>query len=245
MLVVSNLTASVNEKQILKGVNLEVPEGKIVALMGPNGSGKSTLAKIIMGSPGFEIESGDIIFQGESIINLSPDERAKRGLFLAFQYPQELQGVKMRYFLKLIFDSVRGEESDPLEFKKHLDAALQILGLDSSFLSRFVNEGFSGGEKKKSEILQLLLLAPQLAILDETDSGLDVDALKTVAKGVLELKKGNPKTTLLVITHYERILDYLQPDLVYIMQKGFVVRSGGKELVEEIITRGYEQLQVS
>ncbi len=239
LLEISNLRISVNDKPILNGISLNVHQGQIVAIMGPNGSGKSTLAKTIMGSPEVKVDQGTILFEGENITELDVTDRAKLGIFLAFQYPQEIPGVNMRYFLKSAYEARFGKKIDQLEFKSLLSDALKKLDLDSSFVQRNLNYGFSGGEKKKSEILQLLLLKPKLAILDETDSGLDIDSLKSVAQSVTLLKQSNPEMACLIITHYERILEYLIPDKVYIMKNGYISAEGDINLVNQILEHGY------
>ena len=226
---------------ILNGVDLEVPRGEVHALMGPNGSGKSTLAKVIAGDPSYEVTGGDIILEGESILEMEPDERARAGLYLAFQYPVEVPGVSIANFLRLALNARRGEEDGEvgvMEFYGKLQQAVKNLNWDDSILERNLHEGFSGGEKKRSEILQLLVLQPRYAILDETDSGLDVDALKTVSQGVNAAR--GPNFGALVITHYQRLLNYIVPDRVHVMQGGRVVKSGPKELAIELDQKGYE-----
>ncbi len=251
-LIVENLHASVEGNDILKGVSLNVKEGEVVALMGPNGSGKSTLANIIMGHPGYTITSGKIYFKsgGEGantanktdITEMEASERAKLGLFLSFQYPAVVSGVPIRSFLRTARNSVKsGKSMSVLEFDEFLKEKMHLLGVDDNFVNRYLNEGFSGGEKKRNEILQLAVLEPKIAILDETDSGLDVDAMKIVAKGVNTVKKKN-NTGILIITHYQRILDYISPDRVYVMYKGKIVKEGLKDLALSIEDKGYEFL---
>ena len=227
-------------KKILKGVDLEVPRGEVHALMGPNGSGKSTLAKIIAGDPQYEVTDGDILLEGQSILEMEPDERAREGLYLAFQYPVEVPGVSIANFLRLALNARReeGDEIGVMEFYGKLQSAVKNLNWDESILERNLHEGFSGGEKKRSEILQLLVLEPRYAILDETDSGLDVDALKVVSQGVNAAR--GPNFGALVITHYQRLLNYIVPDKVHVMEGGRVITSGPKELAMELDQKGYE-----
>ncbi len=230
----------VGGEKILKGVDLEVPRGEVHALMGPNGSGKSTLAKIIAGDPQYEITDGDILLEGQSILEMEPDERAREGLYLAFQYPVEVPGVSIANFLRLALNARReeGDEIGVMEFYGKLQSAVKNLNWDESILERNLHEGFSGGEKKRSEILQLLVLEPRYAILDETDSGLDVDALKVVSQGVNAAR--GPNFGALVITHYQRLLNYIVPDKVHVMEGGRVITSGPKELAMELDQKGYE-----
>jgi len=232
--------AIVGGEKILKGVNLEVPRGEVHALMGPNGSGKSTLAKIIAGDPSYEITGGDVLLEGQSILEMEPDERAREGLYLAFQYPVEVPGVSIANFLRLALNARReeGDEIGVMEFYAKLQSAVKNLNWDESILERNLHEGFSGGEKKRSEILQLLVLEPRYAILDETDSGLDVDALKVVSQGVNAAR--GPDFGALVITHYQRLLNYIVPDRVHVMEGGRVIKSGPKELAMELDEKGYE-----
>lgn len=239
MFRVNNIFASVGDKEILKGVSLEIKPGETLALMGPNGSGKSTLARVVMGDPELHVTQGEVIFDGVNVLDLSPDERAKLGIFMAFQYPQEIHGVNMRHFLKLAYEARFNTEVDPVEFREILNNKLKMLNLSTEFVQRSLNVGFSGGEKKKSEILQLLLLKPKLAILDETDSGLDIDSLRTVAEGIKLAKQANPEMSTMIITHYERILEHLQPDTVVILKDGRVAKSGGPQLVQSILEGGY------
>ncbi len=241
ILRIEGLHATVEDLQILRGIDLEVPQGEIHALMGPNGSGKSTLAQVLLGHPAFEVTQGRILFKGEDVTELGPDERAKRGMFLAFQYPVEVPGVSVSNFLRTAANAVRDEDIPVREFMQSLRENMEALGMDPAFAGRSINEGFSGGEKKRNEILQLAMLKPELAILDETDSGLDIDALRIVADSVNRLK--GPEIGFLVITHYMRILEYLKPDRVHILMAGRVVRSGGEELARELEDKGYEELR--
>lgn len=226
--------------QILKGVDLTVMRGEVHALMGPNGCGKSTLASTLMGSTEYEITSGKIIFQGDDITDWDTDVRGKAGLFLAFQYPQEIAGVSILNFLRQSLSARKGMEMSVLELRLELMDWMSRLEMDSSFMERYVNEGFSGGEKKRNEILQMAILEPEMAIMDETDSGLDIDALRVVATGVQEIRKDRPQLGALVITHYQRLLDHLQPDHVHVMVDGKIVKSGGSELSQKLEDDGYE-----
>jgi Fe-S cluster assembly ATP-binding protein len=239
-LVIQDLHVSVDGKEILKGVNLTIPTGEVHALMGPNGSGKSTLAYTLMGHPKYEVTQGQVLFNGEDILDLEPDERARRGIFLAFQYPTSIPGVSMGNFLRLALKSVQGKEVPILQFRKLVQEKMKLLKMDDNFLGRYVNDGFSGGEKKRAEILQMALLQPKIAIMDETDSGLDIDALRIVSEGVNALR--GPDLGVLIITHYQRILNYITPDHVHLLVDGRVVRSGGIELVETLEAQGYETL---
>ncbi|MEM0440513.1 MAG: Fe-S cluster assembly ATPase SufC [Candidatus Caldarchaeum sp.] len=247
-LKIVDLYASVEGRQILKGVNLTVREGEIHSLMGPNGSGKSTLASIIMGHPKYTVDSGDILLDGESIVDLSPDERARRGLFLAFQYPVEISGVTLANFLRRAYINMKySREADKSkisvpEFQKLLREKIEMLKLDPSIARRYLNEGFSGGEKKRCEILQMAILSPRIAILDETDSGLDIDGVKIVAEGVRTISQ---KTGMgaLVITHYQRILNYLKPDIVHVMYGGRIVETGAQELAHLLEEKGYSVIE--
>ena len=244
ILSIHNLTASVDGTQILKGVNLEIKAGEIHAIMGRNGSGKSTLSKIIAGHPDYEVTGGEIIYQGENILDKEPNERALDGIFLAFQYPLEIPGVSNLDFLRVAYNAKRKhqglEDIDTFDFEDLVEEKLEVVKMKSSFLERSLNEGFSGGEKKRNEILQMALLDPTLTILDEIDSGLDIDALKIVAEGVNQLK--TPAKGYLVITHYQRLLDYITPNFVHVMQDGKIITSGGKELALELESRGYDFL---
>ncbi len=241
MLKIENLHASVADREILKGLSLELQPGQVHAIMGPNGAGKSTLGNIIAGREGYEITEGSVTFNGQDLLTLEPEERAASGVFLAFQYPVEIPGVNNTYFLRTALNAqhkVRGEaELDTMQFLKLVREKLAVLHLDDQLLHRGVNEGFSGGEKKRNEIFQLALLEPKLAILDETDSGLDIDALQTVAEGVNALR--SPERMFLVITHYQRLLDYIKPDVVHVLADGRIVESGGPELALELEAHGY------
>ena len=242
VLSVKDLTAEVDGASILKGVNLEIRLGEIHAIMGPNGSGKSTLSKVLAGHPAYEVTGGEVIFQGQNLLEVEPEERARSGIFLAFQYPLEIPGVSNLDFLRVAYNSKRKaqglEEIDAFDFDDLIEEKLEFVKMDSAFLSRSLNEGFSGGEKKRNEILQMALLEPTLAILDETDSGLDIDALKIVANGVNQLTSA--KNATLMITHYQRLLNYIVPDYVHVMAKGQIIKSGGKELALELESRGYD-----
>ncbi len=241
MLEIKNLQARVEEKEILKGINLTVKPGEVHAIMGPNGSGKSTLAHVLAGREGYQITGGEVLFEGKDLLALSPEDRARAGVFLAFQYPVEIPGVNNTYFLKAALNAIRKskgmEELDAMDFLDLVKAKLKPLKMDETMLQRAVNEGFSGGEKKKNEILQMAVLEPKLAILDETDSGLDIDALKVVADGVNALK--NKDRSFLLVTHYQRLLDYIVPDKVHVLAQGRIVKSGGKELALELEEKGY------
>ena len=240
-LEIRDLWVNVEDTPILKGVNLTVPRGEVHALMGPNGAGKSTLGKVIAGDPGYEVVRGQILLDGEDVTGLEPDERARKGLFLAFQYPVEVPGVTIANFLRLALQARRGEEVALGEFYGKLQRALETLEWDEAYVTRYLNEGFSGGEKKRNEILQLMVLEPAYAILDETDSGLDIDALKVVAKGVNAMR--GPDFGALVITHYQRLLNYIVPDVVHVMMDGRIVKTGGRELALELEERGYDWLK--
>lgn len=241
MLQIRDLHATVDGKPILNGLNLEIPAGEVHAVMGPNGSGKSTLSYVLSGREGYEVTSGEILYQGQSILEMEAEERAREGIFLAFQYPVEIPGVTNSYFLRACLNSVRRhrgqEELDAMEFLELVKMKMKDLEMDPSFLNRSVNEGFSGGEKKRNEILQMAILDPRLAVLDETDSGLDIDALKVVSKGVNSLR--NEEHAVLLITHYQRLLNYIVPDQVHVLSGGRIVRSGDKELALELEDRGY------
>ena len=238
MLKIEDLQVEIDGQEIVKGLDLEVGKGEIHAIMGPNGSGKSTLANVLMGHPRYEVTGGSITFQGEDIFELEPDERAKLGMFLAFQYPSEVPGVSVANFLRTAVNSVREEELSPMEMYRLLQEKMSIMQMDPKFAERYLNEGFSGGEKKRNEILQMLMLDPKLAIMDETDSGLDIDALQVVARGVNELR--GPEFSAVIITHYQRILRYIEPDHVHVMLDGRLVTSGGKELADDLEEKGYE-----
>lgn len=242
ILSVRNLTANVEGQQILKGLNLEVKAGEIHAIMGQNGSGKSTFSKLLAGHPAYEVTGGEVTFLGQNLLELEPEERALAGIFLAFQYPLEIPGVSNLDFLRVAYNSRRKhqglEEIDTFDFEDLIEEKLEIVKMNPSFLERSLNEGFSGGEKKRNEILQMALLEPKLAILDETDSGLDIDALKIVANGVNHL--ANPDNAMILITHYQRMLNYIEPDYVHVMAGGRILKTGGKELALELESRGYE-----
>ncbi len=242
LLSVKDLTAQVDGNSILKGVNLEVKAGEIHAIMGPNGSGKSTFSKVLAGHPAYNVTSGEVTFQGEKLLEMEAEERARAGVFLAFQYPLEIPGVSNLDFLRVAYNSRRKqqglEELDSFDFDELVQEKLEIVKMNPAFLSRSVNEGFSGGEKKRNEILQMAILEPKVAILDETDSGLDIDALKIVANGVNQLASADNATIL--ITHYQRLLNYIVPDYVHVMAEGRIIKSGGKELALELEARGYE-----
>lgn len=244
ILSVKNLTAEVEGIPILRGVNLEVKAGEIHAIMGPNGSGKSTLSKVIAGHPAYEVTGGEVFFRGENLLEMEPEDRAIAGLFLAFQYPLEIPGVSNLDFLRVAYNSRRKqqglEELDAFDFDELVQEKLEVVKMNPSFLSRSVNEGFSGGEKKRNEILQMAMLEPKVAILDETDSGLDIDALKIVADGVNQL--ANPENATILITHYQRLLNYITPDFVHVMAEGRIITRGGKELALELESRGYDWL---
>lgn len=238
MLKIENLHAEIDGNEILRGLNLEVGEGEIHAIMGPNGSGKSTLSNVLMGHPRYEVTGGSIIFRGQDVMELEADERARLGMFLAFQYPSEVPGVSVANFLRTAVNSVREEELSVMEMYKLLQEKMRVMEMDPKFAERYLNEGFSGGEKKRNEILQMLMLEPKLAIMDETDSGLDIDALQVVSKGVNELR--GPEFSAVVITHYNRILRYIEPDRVHVMLNGQIVTSGGKELALALEDKGYD-----
>jgi len=245
VLEIRNLRATVDGKEILRGIDLEVNRGEVHAIMGPNGSGKSTLAKILAGHPAYEVTGGEVLFEGRDLLELEPDERAREGVFLAFQYPVEVPGVSNAQFLRLAYNEKRKhlgeEELDPLEFKDLLTERAKIVEMEASLMSRSVNEGFSGGEKKRNEILQMAVLEPKLAVLDETDSGLDIDALRVVADGVNKLR--TPDNAVVLVTHYQRLLNYIVPDFVHVLYKGRIVRSGGRELALELEEKGYDWIK--
>jgi Fe-S cluster assembly ATP-binding protein len=246
---VENLHAGIEGEEILKGVNLTVNRGEIHALMGPNGSGKSTLAYVAAGHPNYEVFEGRVLYKGENVLELGADERAQLGMFLAFQYPTTIPGVSMANFLRLAVNSVRGEDDGeggkkriaPREFRRMLREKMQMLNIDESFATRYLNEGFSGGEKKRAEILQMAMLEPEFCIMDETDSGLDIDALRTVSEGVNRLF--NENMAMLLITHYQRLLNHIKPQFVHVMLEGRIVESGGPELAEELEAKGYDWLK--
>jgi Fe-S cluster assembly ATP-binding protein len=242
MLEIKGLRASAGEKEILRGIDLSVGKGEIHAIMGPNGSGKSTLAQVLAGNPAFEVTGGSVSYEGRDLLEMQPEERAQAGIFLAFQYPIEIPGVSNAYFLRSAYNEIRksrGEdEVDPMEFVGIVEDKLRLVDMSADMLTRSVNTGFSGGEKKRNEILQLAVLEPKLAILDETDSGLDIDALRTVADGVNKLRSGD--RSFIVVTHYQRLLNYIVPDVVHVLAGGRIVRSGGKELALELEEKGYD-----
>ncbi len=241
MLEVRNLRVRAEDKEILRGVSLSVGKGEVHAIMGPNGSGKSTLARALSGHPGYEVTSGEVLYEGKDLLEMSPDERARDGLFMAFQYPVEIPGVNNAYFLKAALNARRKqlglEELDAIDFMQFIRTKAKLLQVDETMLQRSVNEGFSGGEKKRNEIFHMAVLEPKLAILDETDSGLDIDALKIVANGVNEMRA--PDRSFIVVTHYQRLLNYIVPDYVHVLSDGLLVRSGGRELALELEEKGY------
>ncbi|HEX2722179.1 MAG TPA: Fe-S cluster assembly ATPase SufC [Gemmatimonadaceae bacterium] len=242
MLEIKNLHAAIGEKEILKGIDLTVNAGEIHAVMGPNGSGKSTLAQVLAGHPGYEVTAGEVLFDGRNLLEIDPEVRAQEGIFLAFQYPIEIPGVTNAYFLRSAYNEIRKAkgmtELDPLEFLDLMEEKTKVVEMDQAMMNRSVNTGFSGGEKKRNEILQMAVLEPRLAILDETDSGLDIDALKIVASGVNALRR--PDNATIVVTHYQRLLNYIVPDFVHVLANGRIVRSGGKELALELEEKGYD-----
>lgn len=244
LLEIKDLRARAGDKEILKGLSLTVNAGEVHAIMGPNGSGKSTLAQVIAGHPAYEVTGGEIIYQGEDLAELEPEERAQAGIFLAFQYPVEIPGVTNAYFLRAAYNEIRKargqEELDPIDFLDLLESKLDLVEWGPEIVQRAVNAGFSGGEKKRNEILQMAILEPKLALLDETDSGLDIDALRIVANGVNALKR--PDNAYVVVTHYQRLLNHIVPDFVHVLADGQIVRSGGKELALELEAKGYEWL---
>ena len=242
MLSVQNLHVNAGGKEILKGLSLEVKAGEVHAIMGPNGSGKSTLSQVLAGRDGYEVISGSVTYQGQNLLDLAPEERARAGVFLAFQYPVEIPGVNNTYLLKAALNAVRKQrgqpELDAFEFLSLIKAKMKLMHMDESFLNRGVNEGFSGGEKKRNEILQMAVLEPKLALLDETDSGLDIDALRVVASGVNSLR--DPSRAIVMVTHYQRLLDYIEPDFVHVLSNGKIIKSGDKQLAKELEKRGYD-----
>jgi Fe-S cluster assembly ATP-binding protein len=238
LLTIRGLTVAVDGKQILNGVDLTVNRGEVHAIMGPNGSGKSTLANSLMGHPRYQVTGGSIVFKGEDVLALPPDERARRGIFLAFQYPTSIPGVTMVNFLRQAMKAVRGQDVPVREFREKLLSTMKMLKMDEQFARRYVNEGFSGGEKKRAEILQMGILDPDLAVMDETDSGLDIDALRTVAEGVNALM--TPKLGVVLITHYQRLLNYIKPQFVHILYQGRIIESGGPELALQLEEQGYD-----
>ncbi len=242
MLVIKNLRASIGDKEILKGIDLTVNAGEIHAVMGPNGSGKSTLAQVLAGHPGYEVTGGEVLYDGKNLLEMDAEVRAQEGIFLAFQYPIEIPGVTNAYFLRSAYNEIRKSkgmtELDPLEFLDLMEEKTKIVEMDPAMMNRSVNTGFSGGEKKRNEILQMAVLEPRLAILDETDSGLDIDALKVVSNGVNALR--SPDKAMIVVTHYQRLLNYIVPDFVHVLANGRIVKSGGKELALELEAKGYD-----
>lgn len=244
MLEIKNLHASVGGKEILKGIDLSVGAGEVHAVMGPNGSGKSTLAQVLAGNPAYEVTEGTVTYDGRNLLEMDPEVRAQEGIFLAFQYPVEIPGVTNAYFLRSAFNEIRKskglEELDPLEFLDLMEEKIKLVDMDPAMLNRSVNAGFSGGEKKRNEILQMAVLSPRLAILDETDSGLDIDALRIVAEGVNKLRR--PDNATIVVTHYQRLLNHIIPDQVHVLSAGRIVKSGGKELALELEEKGYDWL---
>jgi Fe-S cluster assembly ATP-binding protein len=247
MLDIKNLQVRAEGKDILKGIDLHIGTGEVHAIMGPNGSGKSTLARAISGHPLYEVTGGEILFEGRDLLDMDPDERAREGVFMAFQYPVEIAGVNNSYFLKAAVNAKRKHqglpELDAMEFMQLIKSKSKLLEIDQSMLSRAVNEGFSGGEKKRNEIFQMALLEPKLAVLDETDSGLDIDALKIVANGVNAMR--SPERSIIVVTHYQRLLDYIVPDFVHVLSAGRIVKSGGKELALELEKKGYGWIEAA
>jgi len=247
LLEIKNLHAGIDGKEILKGLNLQVDKGKVHAIMGPNGSGKSTLAKVLAGHPNYEVMQGEILYEGKNLLELEPDERAKEGIFMAFQYPIEIPGVSNSQFLRLAYNvkmkHLGQEELDPLEFNDYLKEKAKVVEMSSDFFKRSVNEGFSGGEKKRNEILQMAVLEPKLAVLDETDSGLDIDALRIVAGGVNKLR--DSEKAIILVTHYQRLLNYIQPDFVHVLANGKIVKEGGKELALELEEKGYDWVKAA
>ena len=245
LLEVRGLRASADEKEILRGIDLTVYRGEVHAVMGPNGSGKSTLAQVIAGHPAFEVTAGEVVYDGKDLLELEPEERAQAGVFLAFQYPVEIPGISNAYFLRAAYNEIRKarglEEVDSMDFLDLLEEKLRVVEWPPEIMSRAVNSGFSGGEKKRNEILQMAVLEPRLAVLDETDSGLDIDALRVVAKGVNALRR--PDNATILVTHYQRLLNYIVPDRVHVLSAGRIVKSGGKELAFEREARGYEWLE--
>ena len=241
MLEIENLHAMAGEAEILKGIDLTIRPGEVHAIMGPNGSGKSTLAGVLSGRPAFEVTKGSVLYQGKNLLELEPEQRARDGIFLAFQYPVEIPGVTNNYFLKASLNAIRAhrgeEELDAMDFLAVVKEKMKIVEMPKDLMGRSINEGFSGGEKKRNEVLQMLLLEPRLCILDETDSGLDIDALRVVATGVNHLR--SPERSMLLITHYQRLLDYIVPDFVHVLSEGRIIRSGGKELAHELEEKGY------
>ncbi|MDE2998679.1 MAG: Fe-S cluster assembly ATPase SufC [Gemmatimonadota bacterium] len=247
MLEIKDLHASVDDTGILNGIDMKINAGEIHAIMGPNGSGKSTLAQVLAGREEYEVTRGEVTYEGEDLLDLDPEERAQAGVFMAFQYPVEIPGVNSAYFLRTALNELRRargqDELDAMDFLALSRDKLKLVEMDESFLNRAVNEGFSGGEKKRNEIFQMAMLEPRLAIMDETDSGLDIDALKIVANGVIALHRKNPGSAVLVVTHYQRLLNYIVPDFVHVLLKGRIVKSGGKELARKLEAEGYDWIR--
>ena len=247
LLEIKDLHAGIDGKDILKGLNLQIKSGEVHAIMGPNGSGKSTLAKVLAGHPSYEVTKGEVLYEGKNLLELEPDERAREGVFLAFQYPVEVPGVSNSQFLRLAYNQKMKhlglEELDPLEFNDYLTEKAKVVEMDKSFFKRSVNEGFSGGEKKRNEILQMAVLEPKLAVLDETDSGLDIDALRIVAEGVNKLRSED--NAIILVTHYQRLLNYIEPDFVHVLAGGKIVKEGGKELALELEEKGYDWVKAA
>jgi Fe-S cluster assembly ATP-binding protein len=247
MLEIKNLHASVDDKEILRGIDLTVNAGEVHAIMGPNGSGKSTLAHVLAGREGYTITNGQVLYEGKDLLALPPEERAREGVFLAFQYPVEIPGVSNMYFLRAALNTIRKhrglDEIDAMDFLKMVREKIKLLEMDETLMNRPVNEGFSGGEKKRNEMFQMAVLEPKLAILDETDSGLDIDALRTVSEGINRLR--GPERAIILVTHYQRLLNYVAPDFVHVLADGRIVRSGGKELAYELEEKGYAWLEES
>jgi Fe-S cluster assembly ATP-binding protein len=247
LLEIKNLHAGIEGKAILKGLNLQINKGEVHAIMGPNGSGKSTLAKVLAGHPSYEVLEGEVLYEGKNLLELEPDERARAGVFLAFQYPVEVPGVSNSQFLRLAYNEkmkhLGEEELDPLEFNDYLKEKAKVVEMSSDFFKRSVNEGFSGGEKKRNEILQMAVLEPKLAVLDETDSGLDIDALRIVAGGVNKLR--DAEKAIILVTHYQRLLNYITPDFVHVLANGKIVKQGGKELALELEEKGYDWVKAA
>ncbi len=247
VLEIRNLHVTISGNEILKGLDLTVKAGEIHAIMGPNGSGKSTLAKVLAGHPDYEVTEGEVLYEGRNLLEIAPDERAREGVFLAFQYPIEIPGVSNANFLRMAYNEKAKHEGrdelDPLEFDDLLREKMKIIEMETSFINRSVNEGFSGGEKKRNEILQMAVLEPKLAVLDETDSGLDIDAMRIVANGVNKL--ANKENAIILVTHYQRMLDYIEPHVVHVLYRGQIVKSGGKELAVELEKKGYDWIKTA